>query len=215
MRLNQVLLWSQTTQNLTGTQQTFASRFCSAFIMGWLGILLCSSLILEFRLTEQLLPGTVLVTTAGGEERRVAKCAVWNVTSTHIFYAKPNPMVMPSSTGWGSISLPDGQRRRTRYWWAVKPLPHPFPNQSSNLLIHILTGDKGVLTRNLGVCAWSLTPRCKGNVLYWVQRVKWNSCRTKRFSFTCLSCFAVSVSEVRSPHHRRLVALHLQMTIPT
>lgn len=67
---------SQTTQNLTGTQQTFASRFCSAFIMGWLGILLCSSLILEFRLTEQLLPGTVLVTTAGGEERRVAKCAV-------------------------------------------------------------------------------------------------------------------------------------------
>lgn len=70
--------------------------------------------------------------------------------------------------------------------------------------------DEGVLIRNLGVCTvWGLrlVPKMKGwaeDVFYWVQRARWNSCRSTCFGFTCLPCFAVSEPDVRRPHHRRL-----------
>ena len=68
--------------------------------MGWLGILIYISLILEFRLMEQLLPGIALVTMAEGTKRdwQSVSPETSQLASIHVFLAKPSPTVMPKFT---------------------------------------------------------------------------------------------------------------------
>lgn len=64
MRINQALLCSKHHTKSHWHKQTSASRFCSVFLVGWRGILLCVNFIREITLMEKPLSGPRLVTMA-------------------------------------------------------------------------------------------------------------------------------------------------------
>lgn len=116
-------------------------------LVGWLRILLCISVILEFRMMEQHLSRPALVTTAGGKKRvwQSVSSRVLEATFTHSFLAKPIPMVIPkfnwvkkhSSTKWSEEQdqMFIGEQPKT----PATAISH-IHNQNSKLLAHVPDG---------------------------------------------------------------------------
>lgn len=164
MRINQALLCSKNHPKSHWHKQMFASCFCSAFLVGWRGILLCVNSIREFTVMEKHLSDQGwlprLVTVAWQH----VPSGVSQVTSTHIFLAKPKPMLVPKFN-WVQEAQFFQVVRRARPDIGEQPnLCHiHFPAEDAPSSPVSLTRDEEVLTGNLGRCAWSLKPK-QGNI---------------------------------------------------
>lgn len=140
-------------------KQTSASRFCSAFLVGWLGILLCVNFIWEFTLMEKHLSGPRLVTTAGSHG--LATCAMWRITSyfhSH-FFGQTKPYAH------GQLQLGEDAQsfqvvRRGRPSTGEQPnLSHPFPSKRRALLTCV--PDKGGRGSDWELGGLCLVPKTK------------------------------------------------------
>lgn len=136
--------------------------------MGWLGMLIYISLLLEFRPMEHL-PGTALLTVAEGTKRdwQSVPPEMSQVTSIHIFLAKPSPTVMPKFTWvrkYDSTRWSEGEEDQIL---GNKPNSATSTSRSKKQCLHpSLWQDEGVLSGNLGVYVifggFVLKPRNRG-----------------------------------------------------
>lgn len=163
MRINQSLLCSKNHPKSHWHKQTFASCFCSAFLVDWWGILRCVNFIREFTLMEKHLSGPRLVTTAG--YHGLATCAIWSVTSYfHSHFLGQTKPCAHAQVQLGAEAQFFQVVRRGRPDIGEQPhLCHiHFPAEDAPSSPVSLTRDEEV-DWEFGVCVWSLKPK-QGNI---------------------------------------------------